>query len=284
MPSPSHVTVTVISARNLLVKGKNGKNDAFVTIHLGDKKYQTSVKQRSVTPVWNEQCEFLLPNQYCTLTLSAQHRSLLGFDEFLGQLRLPIDEIYEPGEQPRDRWYPLKGKSGKKDEHKYRGELELRLEFDAPKPGVGGEQLEAPKALDVKRGKRLGSLPNLTLGQKTCPPFSSSADLQQVSEEKSEVPAPTEPTKTEPAKTAEEDDVEATIPPRIIGSSRNLSYEVMPRRQLIDLIAEQRRTLARQERRIRELEEYIDHLLVRVMESQPSVLQVPVVSRGKLRF
>lgn len=58
----------------------------------------------------------------------------MGFDEFLGQIRLPLDEIYELNEKPRNRWYPLKGKSGKKDEHKYRGEIEIRLEFSYKPP------------------------------------------------------------------------------------------------------------------------------------------------------
>ena len=39
------------------VKGKNGTNDAFVTIGLGKEKFQTSVKEKSETPEWLEQCE-----------------------------------------------------------------------------------------------------------------------------------------------------------------------------------------------------------------------------------
>lgn len=79
------------------------------------------------------------------LSITVLHQNFLGFDQFLGQINFPVDEIYEVNQYPRNRfvlgfcliferafscsWYPLKGRSGKSDEHKYRGELELRLEF-----------------------------------------------------------------------------------------------------------------------------------------------------------
>ena len=49
---------SVKKAKGLNVKGKNGTNDALVTIALGKEKYQTSVKEKAVNPVeWCEQCE-----------------------------------------------------------------------------------------------------------------------------------------------------------------------------------------------------------------------------------
>ncbi len=45
-------------AKGLNLKGKNGKNDAFVTIAMGKEKFQTSVKEKSTENVeWCEQCE-----------------------------------------------------------------------------------------------------------------------------------------------------------------------------------------------------------------------------------
>ena len=50
--------LSVKRAKGLNVKGKNGTNDALVTIALGKEKYQTSVKEKAVNPVeWCEQCE-----------------------------------------------------------------------------------------------------------------------------------------------------------------------------------------------------------------------------------
>ena len=48
---------SVRRAKGLNIKGKNGTNDAFVTIGLGKEKFQTSVKEKSETPEWLEQCE-----------------------------------------------------------------------------------------------------------------------------------------------------------------------------------------------------------------------------------
>ena len=53
-----HPNFSVKRAKGVNVKGKNGTNDALVTIALGKEKYQTSVKEKAVNPVeWCEQCE-----------------------------------------------------------------------------------------------------------------------------------------------------------------------------------------------------------------------------------
>lgn len=80
MFTPNHVVVTVASARNLPSRGKTGKNfnrsfcvfsmyydvyiflclaklDAFVVIQLNETKFQTSIKQKTLAPVWEEECE-----------------------------------------------------------------------------------------------------------------------------------------------------------------------------------------------------------------------------------
>ena len=51
------VYISVARSRGLNVKGKNGTNDAFVTIGLGKEKFQTSVKEKVEDPEWCEQCE-----------------------------------------------------------------------------------------------------------------------------------------------------------------------------------------------------------------------------------
>ena len=35
----------------------SGTNDAYVTIKLGDEKFQTSVKERTDAPEWQEECD-----------------------------------------------------------------------------------------------------------------------------------------------------------------------------------------------------------------------------------
>lgn len=76
MWSPTHLVVTgkiskikilnltnlnklvVLKAKGLLIKGKNGTNNCFVTIALGKEKFQTTVQDKSSSDVdWHEECE-----------------------------------------------------------------------------------------------------------------------------------------------------------------------------------------------------------------------------------
>lgn len=130
MWSPTHVQVTVQKAKGLISKGKNGTNDAFVTIGLGKEKYQTSVKEKAPENVeWHEECELEIPKQgnKAEIVLTALHHTFLGVDEFLGQVSIPLADmdIYE---RPRNRWYKLKNKPGK-EENKDRGEIEAKITF-----------------------------------------------------------------------------------------------------------------------------------------------------------
>jgi len=133
MWSPTHVQVTVQKARGLLSKGKNGTNDAFVTIALGKDKYQTSIKEKATDSVeWHEKCELQIPKQGNTaeIVLTVLHHNFLGVDEFLGCVSVPLAEM-DVYERPRNRWYKLKGKPGKEKnkEGKERGELEVKISF-----------------------------------------------------------------------------------------------------------------------------------------------------------
>ncbi|KAK7788504.1 hypothetical protein R5R35_010278 [Gryllus longicercus] len=130
MWSPTHVQVTVQRARGLISKGKNGTNDAFVTIGLGKEKYQTSVKEKAEKDVeWREECELLIPKQGNTaeIVLTVLHRNFIGVDEFLGMVSVPLAE-FDVYERPRNRWYTLKSKPGK-EKNKPRGELEVKIAF-----------------------------------------------------------------------------------------------------------------------------------------------------------
>lgn len=130
MWSPTHVNVAVKRATNLLTKGNNGTNDCFVTIGLGKEKCRTSIKQNSPPNVeWNEECDLLIPEQgnKAEIVLTALHRSFLGVDEFLGQVRIPLAN-FDFYERARNRWYKLEAKKGKENK-KDRGSLEVRIEF-----------------------------------------------------------------------------------------------------------------------------------------------------------
>ncbi|XP_037934978.1 rab11 family-interacting protein 1-like isoform X2 [Teleopsis dalmanni] len=131
MWSPTHIQVTVVKAKGLLTKGKNGTNNCFVTIGLGKEKYQTSVKDKSEQNVsWNEECELKIPDKgnRAELVLICLHRNNIGIDEFLGQVALPLNEM-DVYDRPRSKWFKLESKPGKEKKNKDRGELEVRISF-----------------------------------------------------------------------------------------------------------------------------------------------------------
>lgn len=50
--------ITVLRAKGLLTKGKNGTNNCFATIEVGKEKYATSIKDSSPPMLeWHEECE-----------------------------------------------------------------------------------------------------------------------------------------------------------------------------------------------------------------------------------
>ncbi|XP_022235705.1 rab11 family-interacting protein 1-like, partial [Limulus polyphemus] len=115
----------VQKARNLISKGKEGTNDAYVTIQLGKEKFQTSVQERVKNPEWHEECDLTITEKDNSVQLTVFHRNFLGLDEFLGQVFIPLAN-HDIHEVPQNRWFKLQGKSKKE---KYRGELEIQFAF-----------------------------------------------------------------------------------------------------------------------------------------------------------
>lgn len=129
MWDPTHVKVTVQRARGLVIKGKNGTNNCFVTIGLGKEKFQTSVKHKASANVeWLEECELRIPTQGNTaeIVLKVFDEDFVK-DHLLGQVAVPLKDL-DAYERPRSRWYPLLGKPGKEND-KNRGELEVKVHF-----------------------------------------------------------------------------------------------------------------------------------------------------------
>lgn len=129
MWDPTHVQVTVQRARGLLIKGKNGTNNCFVTIALGKDKFQTSVKHKATENVeWLEECELRIPTQGNTaeVVLKVFDEDMIK-DHLLGQVSIPLKDL-DVYERPRNRWYPLQGKSGKESD-KNRGDIEVKIAF-----------------------------------------------------------------------------------------------------------------------------------------------------------
>lgn len=101
---PTSVQVTVLQARGLKIKGKGGTNDAFAVMQVGKEKYQTTVAEKSVAPVWKEEATFDLPQlqqqpgggggaERSTLHVHVHHRALVGPDKLLGQAVINLPQL-----------------------------------------------------------------------------------------------------------------------------------------------------------------------------------------------
>lgn len=102
--APTSVQVTVLQARGLKIKGKGGTNDAFAVMQVGKEKYQTTVAEKSVAPVWKEEAAFDLPQlqqqpgggggtERSTLHVHVLHRALVGPDKLLGQAVINLPQL-----------------------------------------------------------------------------------------------------------------------------------------------------------------------------------------------
>ncbi|KAM6999827.1 LOW QUALITY PROTEIN: uncharacterized protein rab11fip5b [Tautogolabrus adspersus] len=137
---PTHVNVTILRARGLRTKGKHGSRYLYTIIQVGKEKYTTGLVEKAEVPEWNEECCFELlpgiledggqssyPPGNGDLVLTVMHRVLIGLDVFLGQTIIPLEKIFQDGMCPRDEWFKLNSKAGRKE--KERGELQVTVQF-----------------------------------------------------------------------------------------------------------------------------------------------------------
>uniref|UniRef100_A0AAR2KBZ9 C2 domain-containing protein n=1 Tax=Pygocentrus nattereri TaxID=42514 RepID=A0AAR2KBZ9_PYGNA len=198
---PTSVQVTVLEARNLRLKGKNGTNDAYAIMQVAKDKFSTSVAEKSVAPAWKEEATFDLPLFHrgnadrCTLCIIIMHRALVGLDKLLGQAIINLVDLQENKARKKTEPHPVKPLSS--------------TESQSPSSISVGKDLKAPI-------------------------------IQEVAEK---------------SKTAESG-----------------PYTQLTQEELITLVVKQQTELSKKDAKILELEDYIDNLLVRVIEEKPSIL------------
>ncbi|XP_077434959.1 uncharacterized protein rab11fip5b isoform X1 [Vanacampus margaritifer] len=146
---PTHVNVTVLRARGLRTRSKHGSRYLYAVVQVGKDKYTTGLVDKAEVPVWSEECCFELlpgilgeeeeeeeeagggrgayPPGSADLVITVMHRVLIGLDVFLGQTVIPLDRMFREGACPRDQWFKLHSKAGRKA--KERGELQLTVQF-----------------------------------------------------------------------------------------------------------------------------------------------------------
>ncbi|XP_054470107.1 serine-rich adhesin for platelets isoform X2 [Anoplopoma fimbria] len=133
---PTHVQVTVLRARGVRGKSKQGTSDVYTIIQLGKEKYSTGVQEKTTEPQWREECSFELhpgvlvldsscPAASTELVLIVMHRAVM--DVFLGQAVIQLDKVFHETRCVRNEWYKLNSKTGKKE--KERGDIQVTVQF-----------------------------------------------------------------------------------------------------------------------------------------------------------
>ncbi|KAM3720444.1 Rab11 family-interacting protein [Dirofilaria immitis] len=133
MANFNNLVVTVVSARGLSLKGHN-KLEVFVNLTINGKgnwksKVQTDIVRTTADCKWDQRCEFILNDMESALTVSVNHRTVLGTNDCIGAIELPLNSLIH---KRMPTWYRLckKGKYNENgQETKYRGEICLKFEF-----------------------------------------------------------------------------------------------------------------------------------------------------------
>uniref|UniRef100_A0A1I7XP74 Nuclear pore complex protein Nup85 n=1 Tax=Heterorhabditis bacteriophora TaxID=37862 RepID=A0A1I7XP74_HETBA len=131
---PNTLLVNVGCARGLFLKN-HGSLDAFATVVL---QGRGSMRSRATTEQihtegdcrWDENCEFKINEKSTHLTISVQHKTRIGGSDLIGRCEVPLEQARRLGGQ---MWFPLKKR---KDDDKYRGEIQLNFTFTYEKPSL----------------------------------------------------------------------------------------------------------------------------------------------------
>ncbi|XP_051167427.1 uncharacterized protein LOC127285450 isoform X2 [Leptopilina boulardi] len=150
--------VHVTQCRDLApVDVKRNRSDPYVKVYLlPDKsksgKRKTKVKKHTLNPVFDETLKFhmsLNGLETRTLWLTVWHSDMFGRNDFLGEVRMPLEnKIFD---DPRPQWYPLQERTEPFDDPiAYKGEVIVGLKFVPPDPAQ--QEREREMATDY-RGK-----------------------------------------------------------------------------------------------------------------------------------
>ncbi|KAK3550146.1 hypothetical protein QTP86_021084 [Hemibagrus guttatus] len=128
---PVSARVSVLRARGLRIKGKDGTNDAYTVLQAGRETFRTPVAEKLAEPVWGGDAAafiFTLPAEGApSCSVRVLHRVPLGADKLLGLTVVDVHELRQDNARENPRWFKLLNKAGKAD--KERGEVLLDIQF-----------------------------------------------------------------------------------------------------------------------------------------------------------
>jgi hypothetical protein len=100
----SVLTLSILEGRNLAAMDSNGFSDPYVIVRVGKTEFVTSIKFRTLNPVWNETFEIeLLAKDYVDVRLTVMDNDLMGADDLIGEATA------ECSNSRQQMWLPLTG-------------------------------------------------------------------------------------------------------------------------------------------------------------------------------
>ncbi|XP_074016628.1 ras GTPase-activating protein 4-like [Numenius arquata] len=162
---------TVLEARDLARKDRNGASDPFVRLRYNGKMQESTVVKKSCYPRWNETFEFELAEPAGEkLCVEVWDWDLVGRNDFLGKVVFSVQGLEVAGQE--DGWFRLWPDKSKPREDERRGslgslQLQVRLRDETVLPSHCYQPLVQLLCQEVKSGRQDGQVHLVTLLDET---------------------------------------------------------------------------------------------------------------------
>ncbi|XP_050837765.1 ras GTPase-activating protein 4-like isoform X2 [Serinus canaria] len=162
---------SVLEARDLARKDRNGASDPFVRLRYNGKTQESTVVKKSCYPRWNETFEFELAEPAREkLCVEVWDWDLVGRNDFLGKVVFSVQGLEAAGQE--EGWFRLWPDKSKPTEDERRGslgslQLQVKLRDETVLPSHCYQPLVQLLCQEVKSGRQDGQVHLVTLLDET---------------------------------------------------------------------------------------------------------------------
>ncbi|KAK6635343.1 hypothetical protein RUM44_000594 [Polyplax serrata] len=102
--------ISLMQARDLVPMDKNGFSDPYCELKVnGECKYKTTIKKKTLHPVWEENTIIGMPRPGETFDVFVWDHDIVGKNDFLGSIAFTPDEIRQMSSLDLPKWFDLQG-------------------------------------------------------------------------------------------------------------------------------------------------------------------------------
>ncbi|KAG8087292.1 hypothetical protein GUJ93_ZPchr0010g9308 [Zizania palustris] len=151
------LNVRVIEARNLRAMDSNGFSDPYVKLQLGKQRFKTKVVKKNLNPTWDQEFSFSISGDALdVLKLYVYDEDMIGTDDFLGQVKVPLEDVLADNFMLGMRWFQLLPKS-KTDKAIDCGQICVAMSLETPGASHSWSDGLASELNDIQRDYSLSS-------------------------------------------------------------------------------------------------------------------------------